>query len=175
MQTFLPYSDFYKCVIVLDKKRAWKQVIETKQILCILRAEGLPDDWVESKSYTNQPFKNHPACLMWVGYEELLKHYYNVFLEYCKRVHRINTDLRYLNCELSGFCVINNEQIYIDNTTTSLKLPFWYGNINFHRSHRSRLIEKDKKFYNHKFEGDEGFNEGRYLWPVSETQTYKLI
>ena len=33
MQTFLPYPDFQRSAAVLDKKRCWKQVVETKQII----------------------------------------------------------------------------------------------------------------------------------------------
>ena len=77
MQTFLPYSSFKESAKVLDKKRAWKQVVECKQLLCSLRADDLPLTWVQNKSYKNQIFKHHPARLMWVGYEELLKKYFN--------------------------------------------------------------------------------------------------
>jgi hypothetical protein len=32
-----------------------------------------------------------------------------------------------------------------------------------------------KKYYLSKFSEDEGFNDGQYLWPVMETQTFRRI
>ena len=61
MQTFLPYAEFSKIADVLDYQRCWKQVVECKQVICNLHAENLPLDWVESRSYINQGWRNHPA------------------------------------------------------------------------------------------------------------------
>lgn len=158
MQTFLPYSEFQESAYVLDKKRAWKQVVECKQILCSLRANGLPQDWINSKSYQNQVFKNHPARIMWSGYEELLKQYFNDFLVVCKKYHKINTKMELLN--------IN---------TNKINRPFWLGDDKFHRAMRARLIEKDEKFYLPKFPNDKNFNDNKYLWPINESKTYKTI
>ena len=157
MQTFVPYADLVKSCGSLDKKRCFKQVVETKQILCILRAKNLPEDWQQTKSYTNQPFFNHPAVRMWKGYEEFLKQYYNVFLEYCINVHKIKTDLPFL------FCFKNPEK------------PFWWGEEKIHRSHRARLIVKDFEFYLHKFIDDDGYNYGHYWWPNMETKEFYII
>jgi len=146
MQTFLPYEDFQKSAEVLDKKRCWKQVVEAKQIIsCLCEKET---GW-----------KNHPAVKMWKGYEDLLKHYYNVFLKYCLDVHKINTKLPY-------------HTIYASNLENK---PFWLGNEPFHRAMRSRLIEKNREFYLPKFPEDDGYNDGKYFWPVMESQTYRMI
>jgi len=158
MQTFLPYSGFQESATILDKKRAWKQVVEAKQLICSLRANNLPSDWIETKSYQTQPFKNHPARLMWKGYEELLKLYFNDFLEVCKRVHKINTKMEPL--------IINVDFI---------KFPFWLGVESFHRAMRSRLIEKNREFYLPLFPNDDGFNKSKYFWPIMETQKFKVI
>jgi hypothetical protein len=40
---------------------------------------------------------------------------------------------------------------------------------------RSRLIEKLPEFYEPKFPNDKGFNDGKYLWPVNETKTFRMI
>lgn len=93
MQTFLPYCDFMQSAESLDNKRAFKQVVEAKQIICSLRSTNLPDDWMNSTSYINQIYKNHPARLMWVGYEDCLKEYYNFFLRYVKYKLKYNTSL----------------------------------------------------------------------------------
>lgn len=158
MQTFLPYSGFRESAEILDKKRAWKQVVEAKQLICSLRASNLPNDWIETKSYQAQPFKNHPARLMWKGYEELLKLYFNDFLEVCKQVHKINTKIEPL--------IIN---------TDFIKFPFWLGVENFHRAMHSRLIEKNREFYLPLFPDDDCFNESKYFWPIMETQKFKII
>ena len=70
MQTFLPYADFSKTAKCLDYKRLGKQRVEAKQILNILL------DRTETKGW-----RNHPAVLMWVGYENALKIYYNMILD----------------------------------------------------------------------------------------------
>ena len=63
VNTFLPYSSFKKSVKSLDNKRLGKQRVEAKQILTALSNGG---SW-----------SNHPAALMWKGYEECLKLYIN--------------------------------------------------------------------------------------------------
>jgi hypothetical protein len=78
MQTFLPYKSFEESANVLDKKRCWKQVVETAQIISVL--EGKTTAW-----------QNHPAVQMWVWYTPALKYYFNCFLEVCLLKHKINT------------------------------------------------------------------------------------
>ena len=68
---------------------------------------------------------------MWVGSLNLLKGYYNIFLHYCIEVHKINTTMRYFT----------TEEVHLGNS------PFWLGNEDFHRSHRARLISKNRDFY----------------------------
>jgi hypothetical protein len=158
MVTFLPYSDFEKSANCLDKKRCWKQVVEAKQIICTLRCDDIPESWENTNSYIFQKWINHPAVQMWKGYEEDIKVYYNVFLKICCNKFRINTELE----ELTIFYILQ-------------KMPWWLNNEDFHRSHRARLIEKDRSFYHHQFPEDEGFNNGKYLWPHNNTQTFKTI
>lgn len=147
MQTFLAYPDFLESAKVLDKKRCWKQVIEASQIIDVL--EGRKTGWA-----------NHPAVKMWVGHTDALKIYFNVFLQVCKDVHNINT--RYREFEIP------------DNVTYTL--PWWVGNDKFHRSMRSRLIEKDPDFYGPKFPRDIGYNGGKYWWPnMDGSKTFKII
>ena len=157
MQTFLPYLNIEKSAAVLDEKRCWKQAVEAKQILCVLRASNLPADWKKSKSYIKQKYKNHSAVKMWKGYETTLKHYYNIFLKRCKEELKINTKLVYLEGEF----IVN--------------VPWWFGEEKFHRSHRARLIKKNREFYLDKFPGDEGFNNGECFWPVNETKNFRVI
>lgn len=158
MQTFLPYSDFKLSADSIDKKRCFCQLKEAKQILCQLRANNLPDTWVISKDYINQRYKNHPAVKMWFGYEELLKLYYNQFLDCCLIKHNIKTVM-----------------LKLEITESFNKKPFWLGNEQFHRSHRARLIEKSKEFYLPLFPNDERYNFGKYWWPDMEKKTFKII
>lgn len=152
MQTFLPYPDFLKSAQVLDKKRCWKQVVEAKQIISILsHLEECPKDTV--------PWKNHPAVKMWEGHKQLLKIYFSIFLIMCTDKHIINT-------KYTPYTLRLNEKV---------KKPFWLDNEDFHRAMRSRLIEKDRDFYLPLFPNDEGFNDGKYLWPNMETKTFKII
>jgi hypothetical protein len=148
MQTFLPYSSFPKSAEVLDKKRAWKQVVEAAQILDVL--EGRKTGW-----------RNHPAVKMWDGHTLALKEYFNTFLDISIRVHKINT--KYKAYEVYEGC--NYPDGY----------PWWLGNKDFHRAMRARLIEKDEAFYLHLFPKDKGFNDSKYFWPVNETQTFRII
>src|SRR5215213_386240 len=62
VQTFLPYPDFERAARVLDTKRLGKQRVETIQVLRALTRSGY--GWA-----------NHPAVLMWKGFEEALARY----------------------------------------------------------------------------------------------------
>lgn len=67
MQTFLPYDNYLKSMIVLDNKRLNKQVLETHQIIHTL-------------TYGSR-WENHPAVIMWQGHLDALKAYFNAALE----------------------------------------------------------------------------------------------
>ena len=146
MITFLPYPNFRLSMKSLDYKRLGKQRVEAKQLLDIL----------ENKS-TGNGYRSHPALKMWAGYEDALKYYINLSIEeWISRGYK-NTMTMY---ELSeGF-----------------KYPWWFGDSNFHRAMRSRLIAKDEKFYLPVFgELDKNFNDGKYFWPVNESKTFRII
>lgn len=101
-------------------------------------------------------WRNHPAVKMWIGYEDALKLYQDTAIRVW--VER-------------GF---RNTMHFLSNND-SPKMPWWMGKEDFHKSMRSRLIVKDREFYIQKFPNDEGFNGGKYMWPVNETQTFKII
>ena len=145
MQTFLPFADFHQSVQSLDNKRLGKQRVEAMQLINILEGKQASPGW-----------KNHPALKMWVGHTNSLKYYCNCCIdEWIKR----------------GFK--NTMQKYdVDHQNDD---PWWIGNEDFHRAMRARLIQKDPDYYRPKFHGDEGFNDGKYFWPVMETQTFRTI
>jgi len=169
---------------LLDKRRCWKQVVEAKQLLSTLRYEHCPESWKSKNMWQKQPYKNHPARLMWEGFEELLAHYYNCFLWHCKNVHKIRTVQVFIP---SKYTIINTECNLLfesmDLTCGELafknhregKFPFWFTNEGFHLSHQARLIEKDRNFYLLKFPEADRFNDGEYCWPDMKNKTFRII
>jgi mRNA-degrading endonuclease YafQ of YafQ-DinJ toxin-antitoxin module len=117
VNTFLPHSDFRKSAKVLDNKRLYKQIVECKQILNILL------DKTDKKGY-----RNHPIVAMWKGYEDALFVYQmEMFKEWAFR--------RW------GF------EVKVDNSPKKYKIPEWLGREDFHKSHQSNLLRKDKEHY----------------------------
>lgn len=147
MNTFLPFDDFRKSAKCLDKKRCFKQVVETYQILNIL--DGKSVGW-----------KNHPAVRMWVGYRDCLQYYYNVFYYYCAEVHKINFK------KLPKPSLLPKYMTY----------PKWLGYPPFHTMMVRNLVRKAQNDdelgmalwlnYSHDYPGIEPA-EG-YLWPVDK-------
>ena len=133
MQTFLPYADFQKSVEVLDYRRLGKQRVETFQVLNILLERTPTKGW-----------RNHPVTLMWTGYESALKLYQNMTIrEWVRR----------------GY---NNNMQYEEIEPGTVVMPAWFGNEDFHRSHRSNLLRKDFGYYSQFFDEP---NDLEYYWP----------
>jgi len=134
MQTFLPYADLQESVRVLDYRRLGKQRVETFQVLNILLDRTPTKGW-----------RNHPVTRMWSGYECALQVYQNYTIqEWVNRGYKNNMQF---------------EEILIP----SPKMPSWFGDEEFHRSHRSNLLRKDYEYYS------QFFNEPtnlEYIWPV---------
>jgi hypothetical protein len=133
VQTFLPYADFQKSVEVLDYRRLGKQRVESFQVLNVLLNRTQTKGW-----------RNHPVTLMWTGYESALKLYQNITIrEWIRRGYNNN---------------MSNEEI----EPCSAAMPIWFGNEEFHRSHRSNLLRKDFKYYSQYFDEP---NDLEYYWP----------
>ncbi len=149
MQTFLPYPDFERSARVLDPKRLGKQRVETIQVV---RALTRPDyGWA-----------NHPAVLMWKGFEESLGRYGFVccavwtelgFGDTCALT--ISTDLR-----AAGIATVRTEA----ELAAAGALPPWFGDESVHRSHRSALVRKDAEHYRPLF--PDVPDDLAYVWPV---------
>lgn len=134
MQTFLPYPDFVKSVKVLDYKRLGKQRVETFQVLNILLDRTPTKGW-----------RNHPVTRMWTGYESALKLYQNyTILEWIDR----------------GY---NNNMKFEEVNPRSVIMPPWFGEEEFHKSHRSNLLRKDYEYYSQYFDEP---SDLEYHWPV---------
>ncbi len=102
----------------------------------------------------NGAWFNHPAAKMWVGHIASLKVYMNEsILEWTRK----------------GF---RNTMSYVDPGSFYIH-PWWFGNEEFHASHRSNLLRKDPVHY-----GQFGWKEPNdlpYLWPDNETKTFRII
>ncbi len=134
MQTFLPYPDFHQSLLCLDKKRLGKQRVEAYQIIQILKHRTNSTAWI-----------NHPAVKMWDGYIDALIAYYNESLKCWEIKGGRNIKLKPLECN------------------TNYLLPPWFGDHNFHNSHKSNLIRKDYSFYS-KYNWIVP-NNLEYVWP----------
>jgi hypothetical protein len=139
VQTFLPYSDFSRTAEVLDYRRLGKQRVETFQLLRGLLGVASGTGW-----------RNHPASVMWRGYEPALALYGIVICnEWTKRGYKDTCR------EKIGALVPPDQDIV---------LPPWLGDEKLHASHRSNLLRKDTSYYA-KF----GWQESAdipYFWPV---------
>lgn len=135
MQTFLPYPDFAQSLRVLDSRRLGKQRIEARTILNVLEGRSPGRGW-----------RNHPATLMWAGYEQALALYYNACLD-----------------EWTGRGFRNNMP-YAPLPPGPVAMPWWLGHPDFHAAHRANLLRKDPAHY-----GPLGWSEDPslpYWWPV---------
>ena len=137
MQTFMPEPSFKDSLAVLDDKRLGKQRVETKQILRAIRGETI--GW-----------RNHPATLMWVGYEGALARY------------------GYVSCNiwsLRGFDDTLREYfLHVIRNADHTEMPPWFGYMPFHISHRSNLVRKDPQHYR-RFYPDVP-DDLPYFWPT---------
>ena len=134
MQTFLPYADFIDSVKVLDYRRLGKQRVETFQVLNILLDRTPTKGW-----------RNHPVTRMWAGYEEALKLYQNyTILEWIDRGYK-------------------NNMVFEEVNHSNIIYPSWFGNDEFHKSHRSNLLRKDYEYYSQFFDDP---SDLEYYWPV---------
>jgi hypothetical protein len=132
LQTFLPYPDFTESASVLDRLRLGRQRVEAYQILRVLA--GLSRGW-----------HNHPAVLMWQGYELALGDYLNVMIdEWVKRGYRNN--------------------MYRVALEPGYALPPWLGAPEFLAAHRSSLLRKDREYYRNFW--PEESPDLEYVWPV---------
>jgi hypothetical protein len=144
MQTFLPYPSYKRSAECLDTKRLGKQRIEAVQILSTLL--GFSDGW-----------RNHPAVRMWVGHEGAL-------FEYANAVCAEWTSRGFSNKE-TGVKLTNLGRLSAARLKSTMAVPAWLGDEEFHASHRSNLLRKDAERY-----GRCGWKEPDdlpYVWPAS--------
>ncbi len=144
MQTFLPYKSFEASARVLDRQRLGKQRVETLQIMNAL-SKGV--GWL-----------NHPATLMWKGYEGALIDYQEAI---CKE---------WLSRGYQDTCLEKTWDSYIylvgsDAQKWNGAKPYWLGLKKFHSTHRGNLLRKNPEHYG-QFGWKELPMEG-YYWPTT--------
>lgn len=122
MQTFMPEGrDFAKTAYYLDDKRLNKQGVEAYQIFRI-------------NAGVVNGFKNHPACLMWRGYEStLLKYATEIYKEIDRRGFNTNT----------MFKITDTYQEHFNETPE----PYWFNDIKLILTHRGNLFKKFPEHY----------------------------
>jgi hypothetical protein len=138
VQTFLPYPSFQESAQCLDYKRLGKQRVEILQLLNALSGES--KGWV-----------NHPACKMWRGNERTLI-LYGIYI--CEA---------WINKGYKDTC-LDKILAYAKVWPLENGKPYWLGNDDFHRSHRSNLLRKNYQHYS-----QFGWTEPTdlpYVWPV---------
>jgi hypothetical protein len=150
VQTFLPYPSFEASARALDHRRLGKQRVEALQILNALTVAG--NGW-----------RNHPAVLMWRGYEEAL-------VRYCLDICAVWCELGFNDTCATKVTDALRERLGIHRVRTQAELesdgdvPPWLGDQDLHRSHRSALLRKDAAHYRPLF-GEEP-DDLEYVWPV---------
>ncbi len=141
---------------MLDDKRLGKQRVETLQIMQVLTGYRWDNSVGVIGAYEPKGWRNHPAVLMWKGFEPALAEYQRVvctawtargFNDTCARK---TAGL----LEASGY-------------PTSILLPPWIGQAPLHLSHRSNLIRKDPDVYAPLFVGVPP--DLPYVWPVTSS------
>lgn len=130
MQTFLPSANATIAASMLDSKRLNKQILECYQILNVLSGKSKGGGW-----------RNHPAVLMWKGYEKGLWQYVQaMIIEARSRGIRTENNEANLN-NLKDLCW----DIWGDNPPS-----FWNDKTKLMRvvtTHKASLFDKDPMFY----------------------------
>lgn len=140
MQSFLPYTDFRQCALVLDRQRLGKQRVECLQILNTLT--GRSTGW-----------QNHPAVRMWRGYEAPLFGYaLTICREWISRGYKDTCTDKLL------------DMAHADDIRPSQRAPRWITPA-LTLSHQSNLLRKLPDHYRPIF-GLAVPDDLPYLWPV---------
>jgi hypothetical protein len=149
MQTFVPYADFEASARALDPKRLGKQRVEVIQIVRALTVPGYA-------------WSQHPAVLMWKGYEEALGRYGITMCEVWLELGFGDTCAATIAADLAAFGIpeIRSEA----ELAAAGALPPWLFDGTVQESHQSSLVRKDPEFYRKLF--PDVRPDIDYVWPV---------
>jgi hypothetical protein len=130
MQTFLPSSNPVTSARWLDNKRLNKQILEGYQILNVLSGKSPTGGW-----------RNHPAVLMWKGYERGLWQYIQAMVREAQfRGIRTENNEANLN-RLKSMCWDqwgDKKPSFWDDTTKLMRVI---------TTHKANLFDKDPAYY----------------------------
>lgn len=150
MQVFLPYPDFKSSLQSLDNRRLGKQRVEAFQLISGLEGRLT----LKGKPYSKGRV-NHPISQMFRDNIPALKQYYNDSIDVW--VAR-------------GFNNTMKKEIISDE----IVMPVWFGDEEFHQSHRANLLRKDIVYY-----GKQGWKDDPslpYRWfDMNKKQWYDQI
>jgi hypothetical protein len=149
MQTFVPHADFEASARALDAKRLGKQRVEVIQIVRALTVPGYA-------------WSQHPAVLMWKGYEEALGRYGLTMCEVWLELGFGDTCAATIAADLATFGIpeIRSEA----ELAAAGALPPWLFDSKVQESHQSALVRKDPEFYRRLF--PDVRPDLDYVWPV---------
>lgn len=150
MQTFLPDPDFAATARLLDSRRLGKQRVEAMQILRALTRDVY--GW-----------KNHPAVLMWGGYEESLVAYALAMCEEWRRRGHNDTVATTIVEDFRLAFGVGEIRTQAELAAAG-RLPAWLDDEGVNRSHQSSLLRKDPEHYGPLFPGVP--DDLPYVWPV---------
>lgn len=160
--TFVTGSLEYICE-TLDRKRLNKQKVEANQIL--KASLGLTKGWV-----------NHPAVLMWKGYSNALKYYFNEITNACiRRGFKNNMVLYEFTEEQLNNIEYQTIQDYLQNgipleaSLDKIIFPWWFQWKPLIYSHQASLLRKFPEYYTFTFDQDD------YEYDPIELQNYVSI
>ena len=159
MQTFLTSTNSLECAQNLDNKRLNKQILEGYQILNVLSGRSKTGGW-----------RNHPAVLMWKGYERGLWSYIESMVQVANlRGIKTENNVKNLNALY--------EQCWEDWGDEHPE--FWLDDNKRMRiitTHRANLFKKDPLYYvKYQYAVDSPYNAPccpdrkepcKYYWPT---------
>ena len=164
MQTFMPCENFDLTAQVLDDKRLNKQALEAWQIMMTNLKLDPNGEFREPRGWVN-----HPAAVMWRGYEQALLAYIEAMVqEWVVNRHYKST---IFDKALNTFTVAVEHDL--TEYTDELILPEWMLNeIQFdkvQKTHRIALLAKNYGWYSQfRWPEDNGFQPPaayEYYWP----------
>ena len=155
VQTFLPYPDFVESAQVLDQARLGKQRVEALQVL---RAVTLP----------GYGWQSHPAIAMWRGHRTALTAYALAITdEWIAQGHADTVRPQVLEfAPALGDAHAPDAAHASASDLVAADLPSWLGDDAVHRSHRSKLVQKEPEWYRGRFPGVP--DDLDYVWPGAD-------
>jgi hypothetical protein len=132
VNTFVTSADVTECARSLDYRRLGKQRVEAYQLHLALTGQ-------------RKGWRNHPAAVMWDGFEDALAMYANACIEEWKR---------------RGY---RNTMEHLPVRSASPEFPPWWNWEPLILSHKASLNRKDSTYYH--FDVPADYAALGYVWP----------